>query len=395
MSEGYSAVVAGHICLDVIPQWPGSLKGAFEVNFQPGRLLQVGPISFSCGGPVSNTGLAMNKLGVKTLLMGKVGADSFGQTIRQAIGGYDPRLAEGMIVDPATDTSYTIIINPPGVDRIFLHSPGANDTFKAADVRYDLVAQTRLFHFGYPPIMALMFANEGAELAETLRQAKSTGATTSVDMALPDPASPAGQADWRRILQAALPYVDIFLPSGEEIVYMLHRQTYDHLRQTAPNGDILPLLTPALLSQVSQELLTMGVKMVGIKLGYRGIYLRTAGQSALAQIGRAQPANLSAWANRELWAPACRVNEVGATGAGDAAIAGFLSSLLHGLSLAETLTFATAVGACNVEAADSLSGIRSWAETRQRLANGWPRRELALDAPGWVFEASGQLWQKE
>jgi hypothetical protein len=31
-------------------------------------------------------------------------------------------------------TSYTIAISPPGVDRTFLHCPGANQTFRADDV---------------------------------------------------------------------------------------------------------------------------------------------------------------------------------------------------------------------------------------------------------------------
>jgi hypothetical protein len=53
---------------------------------------------------------------------------------------------------------------------------------------------------------------------------------------------------------------------------------------------------------------------------------------------------------------------------------------------------ATAVGACNVEAADSLSGIRPWQATLDRVAAGWPRRELLLDAPGWEFDETHQLW---
>lgn len=393
MSTSYDVVVAGHICLDVIPKLGNTFHDTFETTFRPGRLIEVGPITYSTGGPVANTGLALHKLGIHTQLMGKVGNDSFGQTLRQLVSAQDAHLAEGMVVDPTVTTSYTIVINPPGVDRIFLHCPGANDTFQADDVRYEQVAQARLFHLGYPPVMKLLYSDDGIQLAEIFRRVKATGVTTSLDMAVPDPASAAGRADWVKILQATLPYVDLFLPSGEEILYMLQRETFGDLRQKAGGGDILPFFTPELLSNLSKKLLAMGAKVIGIKLGRRGMYLRTAESVVLKGLGRAQPSQLEGWVDKELWAPAFQAHEVGATGAGDAAIAGFLGALLRDYSVEETLTIATAVGACNVEAADGLSGIRSWEETRQRVAAGWPKHELPLDAPGWSFEAAAGLWQ--
>lgn len=392
MTEPQTAVVAGHICLDVIPKFPAMTLDTFEKSFTPGRLIEVGPVTFSNGGPVSNTGLALHKLGIQARLMGKVGRDQFGQAIRQTVTAYGPELAEGLVVDDSAGTSYTIVINPPGLDRIFLHSPGANDTFRADDVRYEQVAQASLFHFGYPPIMKLMYQDKGKELAETFRRARETGVTTSLDMALPHPTSAAGQADWISILQATLPYVDIFLPSGEEILYMLRRNTYQELDRAAGGGDMLAQFTPELLSSLGQELLALGVKVAVIKLGHRGIYIRTAGQAAIEAMGRARPVQPAAWTDRELWAPALKVNEVGATGSGDSAIAGFLAAFLRGLPVEETLVAATAVGACNVEAADSLSGIRSWNETLARLAEGWERHKLALAAPGWRFDEAQQLW---
>jgi sugar/nucleoside kinase (ribokinase family) len=390
----YDAVVAGHICLDVIPKLGNNIHETFETAFRPGRLIEVGPITYSAGGPVANTGLALNKLGIRTQLMGKVGGDSFGQILRQLVSAQDTHLAEGMVVDPTVNTSYTIVINPPGVDRIFLHCPGANDTFQADDVRYDQVAQARLFHLGYPPVMKLLYSENGGQLAEIFRRAKAAGVSTSLDMAVPDPSSAAGRADWVKILQAALPYVDLFLPSGEEILYMLQRETFDNLRQRAGGADILPLFTPELLSDLSWQVLAMGAKVVGIKLGRRGFYLRTADRADLQGWGHVQPSQLDNWADKELWAPAFQANEVGATGAGDAAIAGFLSAMLRGYSLEESLIMATAVGACNVEAADGLSGIRSWEETQQRVAAGWPKHELILDAPGWSYEAKWRAWRQ-
>jgi sugar/nucleoside kinase (ribokinase family) len=392
MATPPDAVVAGHICLDIIPAMSGLVQDKFEMMFLPGRLLQVGPATFSTGGPVSNTGLALHKLGINSQLMGKVGDDLFGRAIKQLMARYDPHLADGMVVDPTVSTSYTVIINPPGVDRIFLHCPGANDTFSVDDVRYDVVSAGRLFHFGYPPIMQSMFMDGGVQLAEIFRRAKETGVTTSLDMALPDPSSPAGRADWRAILQKTLPYVDIFLPSIEEILYMVRRPTYDDLCLKMGSPNFLPLLSPELLSDLSRELQAMGAKIVCLKLGDRGFYLHTPGPSVIATLGRACPSDPAAWADQEIWVPCFKVELVGAAGSGDATIAGFLAALLRDLSPAEAVTAAVAVGACNVEAADTLSGIRSWDETMARIASGWPRRELALESPGWQFDDTHQFW---
>jgi sugar/nucleoside kinase (ribokinase family) len=388
----WDAVIAGHICLDVIPDLSTTAGASFDQLFQPGRLVEVGPVLFSTGGPVANTGLAMQRLGMAIQLMGKVGDDLYGGAVRRLVSAVDPHLADGMIVDPAAQTSYTIVVNPPGIDRIFLHFAGANNTFRADDVRYDVVAQSRMFHFGYPPIMRSMFENEGRELVEIFRRAKATGVTTSLDMSLPDPSSASGRADWRSILQATLPYVDIFQPSGEELLFMLDRERSLQLR--AMGGDVLYRFTPALLHEMSDEALGLGARVVVIKLGHRGIYLRTGSRTALAAMGRGQVPDPAAWANKELWAPAFKVREVGATGSGDSAISGFLTAVLRGLSAEACAIMATAVGACNVEAADALSGIRPWSETEQRIAAGWSKHELGIVEPSWEFDDRRQIWIK-
>ena len=394
MSLELSAVVAGHICLDIIPQFDTLLPGEFASLFQPGRLIEVGPAVLSTGGAASNTGLALHKLGVPTRLMGKVGDDLFGKAVLDIIRSHGPGLEAGMVVDKATSTSYTVIINPPGFDRLFLHNPGANETFSVADIRYDQVAQAALFHFGYPTVMRHMFDNNGAGLAQLFIQAKATGVTTSLDLTFPDPASAGGRADWPAIFQAVLANVDIFTPSIEELLFLLRRETYSRLLEAAGNRSILELVTAELLSDISDELLGLGVKIILLKLGERGVYLRTASQPLLQRMGRASPVGYSAWAQQELWAPSFQVDVVGTTGSGDAAIAGFFSGLLRGLSPEDALTAASAVGACNVEASDALSGIRSWEATLARVANGWQLRPLQLPNHDWRWDDEHHLWKK-
>jgi sugar/nucleoside kinase (ribokinase family) len=259
-------------------------------------------------------------------------------------------------------------------------------------VRYDVVAQARLFHFGYPPLMKRMLESDGAQLTEMFRRVKEMGVTTSLDMVFPDPTSAAGQLDWEAILRAVLPYVDVFLPSVEEILFMVRRQTYEELCQAAGGTGFMALVTPSLLSDLSCQFLDMGVKIVGFKVGDRGLYLRTAGRPAIESLGKAAPSDPAAWAGKELWAPCFKVDVVGTTGAGDATIAGFLSALLRDMSAEAALTAAVAVGACNVEAADALSGVRPWDETMRRVAGDWARRDLHLDAPGWQFDEGYRLW---
>jgi sugar/nucleoside kinase (ribokinase family) len=320
-----------------------------------------------------------------------VGRDTFGQVVHSLVELYDPDLMAGMVVDEQVSTSYTIIINPPGVDRIFLHSPGANHAFDADDINYDLVRKAALFHFGYPPVMRRMYENNGQGLVEVFRQAKQTGVTTALDMCYPDPTSEGGWSNWIAILEDTLPFTDIFLPSFEELLLMLRRTTYEQFTQ---HGSVLEQATPLLLHDLSSELLSMGVRIAVIKLGERGLYCRSAGQDALQSMGRASPKDASAWADREMWAPCFHVQIVGTTGAGDAAIAGFLAALLRDFNPEQATTVAVAVGACNVEAADALSGLRSWEATLQRIEAGWERLPLHLDEPDWEWDLAHALWRR-
>ncbi|MCB0047815.1 MAG: carbohydrate kinase family protein [Caldilineaceae bacterium] len=371
--------VAGHICLDIIPTFsPDAMAGRTDLAdlLAPGTLTNTGPALTATGGAVTNTGLALYQLGVNTRLMGKVGADQFGQATLDVLRSYDPALADGMIVDADAASSYTIVINPPGVDRVFLHYPGPNDTFAAADVSDEALRATQIFHFGYPPIMARMFAHNGQELVALLQRARQCGAVTSLDMAYPDPASPAGQADWPAILAGALPHADIFLPSLEETLFMLDREHHDALRD---RGDIIMQADGALLRELSDRILAMGVAVAGLKLGEQGFYVRTTDDAA--RLGALAPLlgdQLDGWLNRELLAPCFRIDVAGTTGAGDSTIAGFLAGLSRGLPLEETVDLAAGVGACRVESLHGSRGIPALETVRTRINAGWPRRSTQL-----------------
>ena len=220
--------VAGHICLDIIPSFHSENRNFSDI-LVPGKLIDVGPAAMATGGSVSNTGIALHRLGIQTLMIGKIGPDQFGNMVLGLLNAQDPSLTRGMKIDSSGSTSYTIVISPPGRDRMFFHCPGVNDTFGNADIKDEQINGIRLFHFGYPPLMRKMFRHGARELEELFQRARKKGIITSLDMAKPDPESEAGRANWTRILERVLPYVDLFLPSLDEILFMIDRKTFDSL----------------------------------------------------------------------------------------------------------------------------------------------------------------------
>ncbi|MFW6219010.1 MAG: carbohydrate kinase family protein [Bacteroidota bacterium] len=390
----YKVIVAGHICLDVTPKFLSPQGTPMDKLFVPGKLINMGEVNISSGGPVSNTGIALQKMGVNAKLMGKIGDDLFGNALYSLLKEQNNH--EGMIMMNGEQTSYTIVIVPPGVDRIFLHNPGANNTFVADDLDYDYIKNADLFHFGYPPLMQNMFKNEGRQLAETFQKVKGLGVTTSLDMSIPDRNSESGKTDWENVLKKTLPNVDLFLPSYEEIIYMIARDKFDQMGGKSNPHDLLENFDPGLLSHLSDKLLDFGAKIVVIKCGEKGFYIRTANKETLENIGRVKPANLDNWANREIHEESYKVEEIAsATGSGDSSIAGFLSSYLNGLTIEQAVKMACAVGAQNITRFDALSGIKDWKYTEDFVAKNPEKNSLDLTPSGWNYKKELQQWEKK
>lgn len=391
-------IAAGHLCLDIIPDLSPLKTGTEDESFIiPGRLLRIGAASVALGGAVPNTGIALARLGMETTLMGKVGDDVLGKTVFSILESLGtPRLdfRNGMIQAPGVSSSYTLVVSPPQTDRCFLHCSGANDAFVPDDLDPTQFEGVRLLHFGYPTLMRGIYLAPDA-FAEKLAQIREKGTLISLDVTMPDPFGPEGSVDWRSWFSKVLPFVDIYLPSVEETLFMLDRPLFDEVSRRVQRAVLSPgtALNPAVLlkfeeiNALAEQLLDFGVEAAGIKLGDQGIYLRTSPNPR--RITAEMPESVaSQWVDRKILAPCFDVPVVGTTGSGDCTIAGFLTGLLHAWPPKQTLRFAAAVGACNVQKADATSGIPTMDDVLC-LMKKWELKENLLHPESVGAELAG------
>lgn len=367
-------ISAGHICLDITPAFPASAHRSTGDLFLPGQLISVGRAAVHLGGSVSNTGIAMKLLGGDVELMSTVGDDAFGRMVVSELSRYG--IEGGIHISPEAETSYSVILAPPGIDRIFLHHSGANDTFDAGQINWDTVKQAGLFHFGYPTLMRRMYENQGEGLFRLLTAVKEAGCATSVDMAMVEESTEAGQTDWSAILERCIPYIDFFVPSAEELCMMLDRQRYHEWQERARGADITSILDIERdIRPLADELLYFGAKVVLIKCGAPGLYLRTAGHERLLSVGGGMGERLShSWENLEYFEKSYVPDRLlSGTGAGDTTIAAFLTAVLKGYSWKDCLHLAAATGAMCVSTYDALSGLKSFPELEKRIHAGWKK----------------------
>jgi len=386
--ETVDVLVAGHVCLDITPSL-ADLTGDLKHVLAPGKMVRTGPATISTGGAVPNVGIPLKRLGVSTKLAGKIGDDEFGRVVLSVLAAHG--CSEGMIIAHGQDTSYSVVVSPPGVDRMFLHHPGANDTFVVEDMIEALSPPPRLVHFGYPPIMRRMYQDGGKELIRLLSALRQSGAVVTMDTTFPDPASEAGRQNWREIFGAALPYVDVFMPSLEESLFLLERERFDELGGGTAE-ELFAQLGVEGITEVCRTILDLGAAVAVVKCGCCGLCVQTGSGESLAPVAERLGLNLAAWKERTLWAEVLEVEATGsATGAGDCAVAGFLAAMVRGEGLEMATRIACALGAQNVTAVDAVSGVRSYEATLEQLAT-CSYRPLDLVPPGWRHLPTPGLW---
>lgn len=374
MKNEKNIVVAGHICLDITPVFPQHKVANVGEILAPGKLILMDGVSLYVGGAVGNTGMALRKIGIDACLMGKVGDDAFGEMILGLLKEYQGE--KGMIVDADSDSSYTVVLAIAGIDRIFLHDSGANDTFSTSDLDFLKIADATIFHFGYPQMLKQMYQNQGAEFIQMLEKVKDLDVPVSLDMVVLDPKSEGAKEDWHAITEKALPLVDFFVPSVEELCYALDYKRYQELLAEANGGDITEIVSREDIKALGEKSIELGAKVVFIKCGAAGIYYKTTTLDKMTALCEKLNLNVEDWADKEGFEASYVPRRVAsATGAGDTCIAAFLASILREDKLEKAVQLATAEGACCVEEYDSLSGLKTLDELEEKIQQGWDKNE--------------------
>ena len=366
-------IVSGHICIDITPSIAAQGDKALGEILMPGKLLQTGGAFISTGGAVANTGLAMKKFGADVKLIGKVGDDEFGDMILNILKKHGAD--SGMVKAKGENSSYSVVLAIPGIDRMFLHCPGANNTFSASDVSVDELEDASLFHFGYPPIMEKMYQNDGEQLISLMKKVQEAGCATSLDLAAVDANSEAGRADWEKILAGAMPYIDFFVPSIEELCFMIDKERFKDWEKRADAGDMtLVLDIERDIKPLADKCMKMGCKVLLLKCGIKGLYMQTASEDVIMKISPRLELDAKKWADINLFEASFKPSKVlSATGAGDTSIAAFLTAMLNGEDPKTCIALASATGACCVEGYDALSGLKPLDELKEKIKAGWEK----------------------
>ncbi|MEM3063364.1 MAG: hypothetical protein QW303_07465 [Nitrososphaerota archaeon] len=104
---------------------------------------------------------------------------------------------------------------------------------------------------------------------------------------------------------------------------MIDIEKFKYLRKKAGRKSIIDLLGLKILKEISDKILDMGGKIIGIKCGKYGFYLRSAEKEKLEGISVIKKERIDNFSEREIFSKSFKVKEiVSALGAGDAAVAG-------------------------------------------------------------------------
>ncbi len=206
----YDVIALGELLIDF------TQNGLSE---QGNPLLEANP-----GGAPCNVLAMLAKYGRKTAFIGKVGEDAFGRKLAGILAecGID---TEGLCFDSQVHTTLAFVHKLANGDRdfSFYRNPGADMMLSAADVRKDLIRQSRIFHFG---TLSMTDPVCRAATETAIQTAKEAGALISFDPNLRPPL-------WRNLAEAkeAILYgirqCHVLKISDNEIEFITGMKDYD------------------------------------------------------------------------------------------------------------------------------------------------------------------------
>ena len=176
------------------------------------------------GGAPCNVLAMLQKLGKKTAFIGKVGNDFLGKHLKKVVEevGIDTR---NLLLDEDVHTTLAFVHTYADGDRdfSFYRNPGADMNLRAEEVNEELIAQSKVFHFG-----SLSMTHPGVREAtkKALRIAKEQGCLISYDPNLRPPL-------WNTLEEAkeqiafGMTQCDIMKISDNEIQWFTGEEDFD------------------------------------------------------------------------------------------------------------------------------------------------------------------------
>jgi sugar/nucleoside kinase (ribokinase family) len=276
-----------------------------------GALSLMDEVSLHGGGCALNTATGLGRFGLSVTVVGKVGADTFGDFV---VGLLEQRGldARGVLRDPTASTSATVVLVDQAGERSFLHLPGANGTLSASELEPAVVYAGRSLHIAGALVMPAL---DGAPTAALLAEAQRRSIHTSLDTVYD------ATGRWERV-EPCLPHLDLLTMTLTEA------QGVSGEREAANAADWLR---------------QRGVEEVALTLGPAGSYVAGVGF--------------------EGHVAAFPVQAIDGTGAGDAFAAGMLYGRLAGWPLGDAALFANAAGALASTAVGATEGLLGLDET--------------------------------
>lgn len=200
--------------------------GELLIDFTDNGLSSQGNTLFEAnpGGAVCNVLAMLNKAGRKTAFIGKVGQDIFGNKLKAVLEevGID---TSNMLMDEEVRTTLAFVQTLAGGDRdfSFYRNPGADMMLKASELKEELIADTKIFHYG-----TLSMTHEGVREAtkKAIAIAKESGAILSFDPNLRPPLWKTLD-DAREQVAYGLSQCDVLKISDNEIQWFTGEEDFD------------------------------------------------------------------------------------------------------------------------------------------------------------------------
>jgi 2-dehydro-3-deoxygluconokinase len=294
---------------------------AMFVAAETGALAGVGQFTKRIAGADLNVAIGLSRLGFRVGWMSRVGADSFGQYVRDTLAkeGID---AQCVTTDARYPTGFQLKSkNDDGSDPAveYFRKGSAASHLSLADYVPDYVLSARHLHLtGVAPAISATSRELAFHLAREMRAA---GKTISFDPNLRPTLWPSREAMASALNELAT-CADWVLPGIGE-------------------GEILTGYTQA--EDIARFYLDRGAKGVIVKLGPQGAYFRTADDSGMVAAQRVE-------------------NVVDTVGAGDGFAVGVVSALLEGRTLPQAVARGNRIGALAIQVIGDSEGLPLRAE---------------------------------